>query len=77
VAARWPTRARPQYANPLLDQLDVGNVVRKRLFRESCVYHDVRARARSRRCSRCLLSARAPCVVVFVRASAISFNLAG
>lgn len=28
-----------KYANPLLDMLDVGNVISHRLFRESCVYH--------------------------------------
>ena len=28
-----------QYANPLLDELDTFNVIRHRLFRESCTYY--------------------------------------
>jgi carboxy-terminal domain RNA polymerase II polypeptide A small phosphatase len=34
------TASLSKYADPLLDQLDVGNVISKRLFRENCVFHE-------------------------------------
>ena len=36
------TASLSKYANPLLDKLDTGKVIRSRLFREHCVYHMVR-----------------------------------
>ncbi len=33
------TDIKPQYGDPLLDQLDIHNVVHHRLFRESCYNH--------------------------------------
>jgi RNA polymerase II subunit A small phosphatase-like protein len=34
-----PSGANYQYADPVLDMLDTGRVVRHRLFRESCYNH--------------------------------------
>lgn len=34
------TASLSKYADPLLDELDVGKVISKRLFRESCVLHE-------------------------------------
>lgn len=34
------TASLSKYADPLLDELDVHNVIRWRLFREHCVYHE-------------------------------------
>lgn len=34
------TASLSKYADPLLDKLDIHNVIQKRLFRESCVFHD-------------------------------------
>ena len=32
-----------QYADPLLDKLDIHNTIRHRLFRESCTYYQVQS----------------------------------
>jgi hypothetical protein len=34
------TASLSKYADPLLDKLDIHNVIDYRLFRESCVYHE-------------------------------------
>lgn len=34
------TASLSKYADPLLDKLDIHKVINKRLFRESCVFHD-------------------------------------
>jgi len=34
------TASLSKYADPLLDKLDVGKTISKRLFRENCVFHD-------------------------------------
>jgi carboxy-terminal domain RNA polymerase II polypeptide A small phosphatase len=34
------TASLSKYADPLLDELDVHKVVKKRLFRENCVFHE-------------------------------------
>jgi RNA polymerase II subunit A small phosphatase-like protein len=34
------TASLAKYADPLLDLLDTGNVIRSRLFREACVFHE-------------------------------------
>ena len=34
------TASLSKYADPLLDELDIHRVIKKRLFRENCVFHE-------------------------------------
>jgi len=36
------TASLPEYANPVIDRLDSKGLIKSRLFRESCVYHEER-----------------------------------